>query len=372
MSYDLRIWTTMPPKLADLRADAVRDEPRAPGAWALHVGEAVAVEPEDVPAEVAEALPGITYVVDLALHPVSAPSAAQKALRKVGMAIAREAHGAIEDPQLGEVTLGKGVRRYTALPADEDASLLTMGFWFAGGPLIEPSGAPGLLDMLSACLPEAMPARYGKFEPPVNRLETQGRDHLIAFMQQNWYEGGVYYPSAPVADFHLSVPQPIGAMPIGYRCGRLTVDVASGVLSQPGWHAAVVRLWRELVRFVQPFYSDVRHLNHYTRARGRHWINARTERHPTCSWWWSGTPVAGPVCARALGEPYIELWPPFATAAERIGGGLAHAAPSWLSDAPPLVIPPPPVEIQQVAPEYTPAGRDRQYPQAWPFGPTRA
>ena len=371
MSYDLRIWTTQAPNLADLRTEAAREEAQSRGGWALHVGDAAAVEPEDVPAEISETLPGVAFVVDLALQPVSAPTAAQKALRKVAMAIAREAHGAIEDPQLGEVTLGKGVRRYTALPADDDASLLTMGFWFASGPLIEPSGAPGLLDVLSSCLPEAMPARYGKFEPPANRLEAQGRDHLIAFMQQNWYDGGVYYPSAPVAHFHLSVPQPIGAMAIGYRCGRLTLDVASGVLSQPGWHAAVVHLWRELVRFVQPFYSDVRHLSHYTRARGRHWINARTERHPVCSWWWSGIPVAGPVFAQALGDPYIERWPAFSAAAERIGPALAHAAPSWLPDAPALNIPAPPSAIRQVAPEYTPAGRDRQYPQVWPFGPPR-
>jgi hypothetical protein len=372
MSYDLRIWTTLPPKLGDLRLATTHEQPRPRAGWDLHIGEAAAVEPEDVPEEIAEALPGVAFVVDVSLQPINAPRAGQQALRKIATAIAREAHGAIEDPQAGEVTLGKGVRRYTALPADDDASLLSMCFWFASGPLIEPAGAPGLLDVLSTCLPEAVPARYGKFEPPANRLAALGRDHLVAFMQQNWHDGGVYYPSPPVAHFHLSIPQQVGATRMGYRSGLLAIDVAAGALAQPGWQAAVLRLWRELVRFVQPFYSDVRHLHHYTRARGRHWYNARTDRHPVCSWWWSGIPVAGPVCAQALGEPYIGLWPTFATAAERIGACLTHAAPSWLPDAPALEIQPPPIEVQQVAPEYRPSGRERQYPVAWPFGPARA
>jgi hypothetical protein len=372
MSYDLRIWTTLPPKLGNLRPAATQDRPPAAAAWHVHVGEPATVEPEDVPEEIAEALPGVAFVVDLSLQPITAPRAGQQALRKIATTIAREAHGAIEDPQAGEITLGKGVRRYTALPAHDDASLLTMSFWFISGPLIKPTGAPGLLDLLSACLPEAVPARYGEFEPPANRLATQGRDHLVTFMQQHWHDGSVYYPSAPVAHFHLSIPQPLGATHIGYRCGLLTIDVAADVLAQPGWHSAVLHLWRELVRFVQPFYSDVRRLNHYTRGRGRHWSTARTERHPVCSWWWSGIPVSGPVCAQALGEPYIGLWPSFATAAEQIGGCLMHAAPNWLPDAPALAVSPPPIEVQQVAPEYTPGGRERQYPVAWPFGPVRA
>ena len=372
MSYDLRIWTTLPPKLGDLQLAATHERPRARAAWDVHVGAAAAVGPEDVPEEIAEALPGVAFVVDLSLQPINAPRAGHQALRKIATAIAREAHGAIEDPQAGEVALGKGVRRYTALPEEEDASLLTMCFWFTSGQLIEPAGAPGLLAVLSACLPEAVPARYGEFEPPAHRLAITGKDQLVAFMQQHWHGGGVYYPSAPVAHFHLSIPQPVGATRIGYRCGLLTIDVAAGVLAQPGWHCAVTRLWRELVRFIQPFYSDVRHLRHYTRARGRHWLTARTDRHPVCSWWWSGIPVAGPVCAQALGEPYIRLWPTFATAAEGIGACLTHAAPSWLPDAPALQIPPPPIDVQQLAPEYTPSGTERQYPVAWPFGAPRA
>ena len=365
MSYDLRIWTTLPPKLADIRPFAKPEQQRQ--SWELHVSEPVAVEPEDVPEELRQALPGVAFVVDISLQPIGAPAAGHQALRKVATAIAREAHGAIEDPQAGEITLGKGVRRYAALPADDDTSLLTLHFWFTAGPLIKASGAAGLLDVLSNCIPEAVPARYGKFEPPANRLAAQGREHLVAFMQQHWHDGGVYYPSAPV-----SIPEQVGPTRMGFKCGLLTIDVAGGVLAQPGWHAAVRRLWQELVRFIQPFYSDVRHLRHYTRARGRHYLNARTERHPVCSWWWSGIPVEGPICAQALGHPYIGLWPGFAAAAQPVGACLTRAASSWLLDAPALEIEPPPAEVQQVEPEYTPSWATRQYPPAWPFGPARA
>jgi len=230
-------------------------------------------------------------------------------------------------------------------------------------------GVTELLQVLSRHLPEALPVRYGEYEPPQFRLERDGRSHLEKFMRQHWRGLAVYYPSAPVAHLHVSMPETIGPSPQGYRSGRLVIDIDADAIAQPGWQAQVARAWHALVRLVQPYYSDVRHLRHFKRERGRYWVTSETERHPICSWWWSGIPT-GSVYAVALGEPYVDLWPDFVVGSEKIGAASVRTALDWRVVAPPLSVPNVPVSIRQVRPEYN-INSNRAYPDTWPFASPR-
>jgi hypothetical protein len=370
MSYDIRTWTPLEPTPARLRGawEAARTvEGRD---WLISASATAQVAVEDIPEQIANALPGISYVIELHLEPFDAPASARTRLRQIAKQIATACHGAVEDPQADTVTLGTRVQRLAPLGTSDEATLLKMGFWYESGPMTTPAAAGDLLDVLSLHLPEAVPARYGEFEPPQFRLDRDGLPHLTKFMHQHWHEMAVYYPSRPVAHMQISHPEKIGPSPMGYRSGHLSIDIDLDALRQPGWRTALTRAWRGLLQFVQPFYADVRHLKHYTRARGRYWVAPKTEHHPICSWWWSGVP-AGSVYAIALGKPYIDLWPEFGAAAERLGSVFTQTAPDWQAGAPTLgqlTIPP---RMGQPGPEFN-INPDRKYPPEWPFAPPRS
>jgi len=371
MSYDLRIWTTLEPKPGELAGapDVPRTVAEGRG-WLVNASQTLHVSAEDIPEEIANALPGIAYLIELNLEPADAPASARAKLGRLAKQLATACHGVVEDPQADSLTLGTRVRRLSALGKSEEATILKMGFWYESGPMTSDAAAADLLDLLSRYLPEAVPARYGEFEPPQFRLDRDGRPALTKFMRQHWREMAVYYPSPPVAHVHLSHPEKIGPSPRGYRSGHFTIEIDLDALQQPGWRVAVTRAWRELVRFVQPFYADIRHLQHYTRARGRYWIATTTEHHPVCSWWWSGVP-AGAVYAMALGKPYIDLWPEFGGAAERLGSAMVQMAADWQAGAPALKQTTIPPRIRQPRPEFS-FDPDRKYPAEWPFAPPRS
>jgi hypothetical protein len=80
--------------------------------------------------------------------------------------IAKREHGILLDPQSGTVTLPSGIQRFMGTDPYENASLIALSRWFTKGPLGEGNRYDLFLDILEAELPEALPRRYGKFEPP--------------------------------------------------------------------------------------------------------------------------------------------------------------------------------------------------------------
>jgi len=370
MSYDLRIWSTHEPRLDDLVGASDGSQPVEQGrGWLINATGPLRVEPEDVPREIAETLPGIAYLVELTLEPIGAPASALAKLRSLAKKIASAGHGVVEDPQSGSMTLGTRVQRLSALGATDDATLLTMGFWYEAGVLSNADGVPELLQVLMRHLPEALPARYGEYEPPQFRLDRNGLSHLEAFMRQHWRALAVYYPSAPVAHLEVSVPETIGPSQRGYRSGRLVIDIDADAIAQPGWQAQIAHAWRAIVRLAQPYYSDVRQLRYYKRGRGRYWVTSVTERHPICSWWWSGIPT-GSTYAIALGNPYLDLWSDFVVGSEKVDAISIRTASDWGVGASPLLVPNVPVSIRQVQPEFT-FNSNRAYPDTWPFASPR-
>jgi hypothetical protein len=75
--------------------------------------------PEDLPEEIAASLPGIAYLTELNLSPVDASEVARKFLVRTGTAIAKATHGVIFDPQLPQMTLPSGIKRFASGGATE-------------------------------------------------------------------------------------------------------------------------------------------------------------------------------------------------------------------------------------------------------------
>jgi hypothetical protein len=379
MSYDLQIWSIEPTCLPEALPDPTAwrhssecwiHEERD---WQISILESNPVEPEDVPEGVARALPGIGFLIEIHVQPVTAAARAIKLLNKTANALAKAAHGVVFDPQSDTVTTPSGVKRLMPLERSESASLLSLSWWFERGQLAEEAEVGDLIVVLKATLPEALPRRYGSCEPPEFIYAETGEDHFRAHVRELGRKSIlVWYPHPPVANVFLSIPARVGGSRLGYRSAYLNIDVDVSALEQPGWEVAFQRTWRSVSALVRPFYGDVRTLHGYKRSRGRYWTvggAGGTESHPVTAWWWNGIPT-GPVHAVVLGEPYLGLWPEFVRAAESKDRLAFASAPSWRGGCDSICsIGPIPEPIAQPPVQFK--GKllvpERQYPPVWPF-----
>jgi hypothetical protein len=185
VSYDLLLFTRERPDgeaLATLAGVGAVDEP-------------VDVEAEDLPDAVAGAIVAPRSLVEVHLEGApgkSAVSAARKAVRDV----AEQLRGAAYDPQEDELVWPRKAQRVPAV--DRSAGRIrTVRLQWAFARRLGAGDAQALLAVLRRALPEALPARFGDFEPFQGRLDRDGDDAFAALWEQGslfWKGGG--WPSA--------------------------------------------------------------------------------------------------------------------------------------------------------------------------------
>lgn len=381
MSYDVQIWSLdpipLPAALPDVQTWELGGEAwvRKKENWQIVVSPSVEVLPEDLPDGVVGLLPGIAYLAELNLEPLGAPQSAHELLAGVSKRLASAAHGLVLDPQTGAVITPRGVRRYRPHPRDKRFSALTLSWWFTQGPLLADAGLREFVSLLERMLPEALPRRYGLFEPPQHLYSETGREHFLGFLQEHLGDTFVWYPHRPVVGVSVFCSPSWGAMPQGFRANFVCVRIEAAVLEQPGWHTALDRFWRAASRVIRPFYGDVTTLKGYLRMGGTYGSDMHTDFHPVKGPWWIGIPRRLGHAA-VLGEPYLSLWPGFVEAAQ-VSGDLAFLSTADWSDqeeASRLLDAIPDALAQRWIPEWTDApggGKtvnwNTHYPPQWPF-----
>ena len=378
MSYDLQVWTTQPPELPSGLPDvALWQEQggvwiRGRSEWQVVVGPAHRVEPEDVPETVRALLPGIGHMVELNLEPTAAPQSARALLRRTAKALATITHGVVVDLQADTVTTPTGVRRYVAPPRGASLTALELSWFSVDSRFASREGLDRVVDCLEKSVPEALPVRYGQYEPPSFRYSETGRQHLVDFLAEEYLNPRslgfvVWYPKRPALHVALSIG--VGKSPAGWRCHRLTLTLEASVLEQGGWSNALQQLWRRMAQTVHAFYADVRILRRYRPGGGTIDEFLDAERHPVCGPFWAGIPGDG-ACAVALGQPYLSLWPEFDAVAEHEGEVGFLSQRSWLDQESVFIrVGRVPERLAQQSPGYDGLGpnRNRAYPSEWPF-----
>jgi hypothetical protein len=329
VSYDLRVWCVKRPDAAHTGTVA-----RGKG-WLVNAAAGSCLS-EDIPDLVGGQLPGIEHVVDLSLEPIDAPHAGKTAIWKVARTIAKSSRGVIEDPQEDVVELPSGVKRFTPIKheADKRVSVVRMSWWFDHGRLFDKGAITAFLDTLERFLPEAMPRRYGLYEPPQHEYSRTRRDHFIQFLVANLTDTTVWYAHRPVLHVFKNITRDPGWIMFGerqtYRCNCIALEIDATAVDQPGWEEGLRRAWRNISRELCPFFGDVRTLHGHI-ARGRSfWSDGQTEVHPVRSWFWRGVPPRLGHAA-VIGEPYLSLWTELRERATPVqDGGLAFiSTPDW-------------------------------------------
>lgn len=330
-----------------------------------------AVDDEDVPEYIAKQLPGIAWLVELHLAPQSAPASGISKIQSVAKSIARQFHGIIEDPQNDEIWLPSGVKRFVAPRAATTFDALEMSWWVADNSLRDAQGLNRLVDVMKRTLPEAIPRRYGEYEPPQFKLEVHGEQHFRDFLVNETLMG-VYRCTRPVIELSISNSDAPGvdSRGGGYKANRFSVTIEASALQQPGWDKQLRAFWENVSLVLRPLFGDVRILRGFTRHGGSIYPG---ERHPVLSWWWRGIPNTHAL-AIVLGPPYETLWAGARDLGRHRDGLIFLDSGDWpdfrtvrssVGDAPPALAQPEPApaDIGKVGQYIRHAG----YPPLFPF-----
>lgn len=309
MSYDLHVWSVERPSVPDALPRTAGWHPNgdlwSAGArsWQVVVGPVGELDSEDVPGHLQPALPGIRYLIELNLEPLAAPPAGYALLRRAARAIARQAHGVIVDPQSETVELPKGIKRYTPARAAR-VDVVMLSCWFRRE-LVDHDHFDGLVALIERRLPEALPRRYGLFEPAPHRYAQTGREHFVTFLSDHARDFVVWYPRRPVVYVNLGLHRTVGPTRHGFRSHCMSIEVDRVVLEQPGWQRALRDFWIALAASLDSFYGDVRTLRGGETMAGAYFPGGG---HPIPNGWWPGIPK-GSAHAVLLGEPYLTCGP---------------------------------------------------------------
>lgn len=343
------------------------------------IGPRHRVESEDIPEGVNTAPVGVEHMTELSLEPTAAPRTAYALLRRTAKALASSAHGAVLDLQTDTMATPTGVRRFVRSAAGEVLDALELSWFSTYEAMRSRNWLDEFLRLLERELPEALPVRYGQYEPPPYRLRELGREHLVDFLAQEYVDPSklgfaVWYPQRPVLDVHLS----LGAGPSrhGWRSHRITIGVEAAVLRQPGWATALQRIWRRIAHLTRTFYADVRTLRNQRPGGSNYLQELAADHHPVCSWFWAGIPRDGGV-AVALGEPYLALWPEFEAAGERERDVVFVSQSDWSTEQDVFDrVGGVPERLAMQSSGYAPGSfgpnLNPVYPPIWPFGTTHS
>lgn len=279
----------------------------------------------DVPDEVTELVPGVAWMVGLALEGLT--TTGERVLSKAATAIARAGHGVVEDPQQGIFRTPSGVRRYDKPTASEHVTVIAMSWWAPGGPLLTRDGVAALYERLQRLLPEAVPRRWGQGEPPDHSITEESTDQLVDFIDKVRDDFIVFKVARPCLDERLYVHSQWGLHGgrfNRFETTRVRIDIEASVLTQPGWGRQLALTFDSVTEVVQPFYAEARLLE--MMMAGRSGYDGRSELHPVPQFSWNGLPVRPPLAA-ALGTPYLEFWPDFP--GQRVGDFLVASNEQW-------------------------------------------
>ena len=247
----------------------------------------VPVLEEDIPDDLFKSLPGLQYLIECSIQPITSKENVIKDIIRIIKGIAKNAIGTIYNPQTDEIITPSGLTRTIKYEKTEKFSVLELTWWFNSRNVLEKNNLINLLKIIEKYIPEALPRRYGEFEPPketYSSIETFA-DFLIQNSKMN-----VWYPTKPVDYVHFAIPDIIGPVKMGYRFGILSIQIDACVIEMPGWKKTIKDVFSKIAFELNAFYADIYILKNHIRSKNVSYNDRSTEQHPIISWWWNGFP----------------------------------------------------------------------------------
>jgi len=280
MSYDLSIWSRQSVE-ADQKEINI-------GEYTITIEGSVLVEDEDIPIDVMLSLAEIKYLTSLHLQPYTNEKTITDKAIKYAKKLAKEFNGVVENPQLENKVLLTDKRK-TFTQAIRDADKISI-CWYIDCQQSLSNRLADFIELLEKYLPQALPRRYGSFEPPKFKYSETGKDHLIKFLNDE--HSPVIYCTKPITYIFLSDAY-IDNQRFeikNYRCNKIEIELLKEAYLEQNWQFAIKRLFKEVAKLFKPFYAEI--------------IDEKESM--VCSWWWKGIPAkrGNPII---IGEPYSAL-----------------------------------------------------------------
>lgn len=283
----------------------------------------VRIEAEEVPDEVTAAALDVSYFYELLVEGSSSsetPHAVRFARR-----LAEAAHGVLLDQQTGKIW-SHGKLREAARVESGVVSTVELR-WYQQTTGDAGAAASAWLELARRHMPEALPRRYGTFEPLGHRLEQDGSDAVVRFVREA--DGTVFFKGTkPVTDGSLAAGPTYGGT---MQSHGLTL-LADSLAEEP-WRISLRRLFvgfAENVDAVLATAEVVRNVHWSGRSLG---YDGNTERatYVAQRGYWAGLPPY-PIWWAWFGQEYAPLVREHLPAdqLEARDAGLFH----WRSDAP--------------------------------------
>ncbi len=276
------------------------------------------VEAEDVPHDVMAAVLGVSHVYYVMVE--GSAEAGRPFARRFARRLAQEFGGAVLDRQADEVWT-RGATRQVAEPSRvERADVVELNWYVSSVSLVADVGAE-YVRLCRQLLPEALPRRYGEFEPLQHKLADTGD---VGFASA-WRAAGA------MLFFSASPPCLGGALYAGARestphaVWKMSLEVHRRPLAEILWRDAFRRLFIALAENLHAFFASAEV------TRGHIW-NGRSMWSDGNSEWavsplrhdgWKGLPPY-PVWWSWYGQPYLDLVHQQLASAYLAGTGLYH------------------------------------------------
>jgi len=345
--------------------------------WQAEIFSPTPVSILDVPAEAQALQAGIAWHVT---GGVEGGEAGWKALSRAPRDIAADGHGVIVD-ESSAYSAGRR-RRIRGGASSGETEFVRLSWWSNHPTMRELDGIGSFVEALEGVLPEALPRRWGEFEPPSKTIEARGTRGLAEDIVESFAETIISVPgalitrtSAPFSDFAVEVPKCLGEERRGqFGLTSFTIEVGGSILSQPGWPRQLSSAFRAVSLAVRPFYGEAR------MERGVTWNplwggRGGTDVRPVNPMFWYGLPRVAPQ-AMVVGPPYAAHW--VDPSGEALGNEMILYDRTDWPELPSTVVPVAPEALLQehdirikLLPEFgngMTGDHPTRIPEVWPFG----
>jgi hypothetical protein len=315
VSYDLAVFTSDRPEL-----------PADPGG--CEVDGPLAAEDEDAPPIVAAALLRVRWTVQISM-PASRTRRDVKAVERFSRAVADSGRGVVYDPQADAIVWPRNPAKLRAVDAVEHGDERVELQWLFARRLTA-ADAHALLAVLRDAIPEAVPVRFGDYEPMQGKLDRDGDDAFAALWDGEsdpfWngrppVEYGFvglhrgFGAALPPAEREALIPTVAGRRAIAAH--ELSIEFFASVAGDPRWLDAIVALFARVADELGAFFAGAFHNEREVALNGRFWLGL-----PPDALWLAWL---GPAYREAIGKG------PLLRAADRPDDfrAIKRARPAW-------------------------------------------
>jgi hypothetical protein len=198
------------------------------------------VELEDLPPAVRERALGTTVTYQLTVEGSSAVSF--KLAQRVARALAEASVGVVYDPQDDAVTWPKGGTRIFTPPAAKVIDVVRYSWYVRREDMVD-SIARDVFDTLAARAPEALPRRFGGYEPLQFKLDVVGPDGFVD--QWNAESTGLFWKTnRPFVGGHtFGLAGELGRPPLPHPVGDVSLSIDARAFDDHAWQKTLIDLF---------------------------------------------------------------------------------------------------------------------------------